>query len=79
MDEFYIEGCENCTAHSGAYNAYLEARELTDDWAEVKAYVNSTVRSLVPRTERSADASAGTSMVDHGAWVRGDGRPGRFA
>lgn len=45
-------GCDNCTAHTGAVEAYLEAKEATNDWAIVKQYVESTVsmhhQSIVP-------------------------------
>jgi hypothetical protein len=34
--------CTNCTAHAAATQAYLEAKEATDDWAVVKTYVNQT-------------------------------------
>ncbi|KAM0754082.1 alpha/beta-hydrolase [Meredithblackwellia eburnea MCA 4105] len=37
-------GCANatCKAHAGALQAYLEAKEATNDWEVVKAAVNST-------------------------------------
>ncbi|BGP51655.1 hypothetical protein JCM10450v2_007605 [Rhodotorula kratochvilovae] len=34
--------CANCTAHAAATQAYLEAREATNDWELVKYYVNTT-------------------------------------
>ncbi|BGP20066.1 hypothetical protein JCM10213_003550 [Rhodosporidiobolus nylandii] len=34
--------CANCTAHAGATQAYLEAKEITNDWELVKYYVNTT-------------------------------------
>ncbi|GAA5904620.1 hypothetical protein JCM6882_004923 [Rhodosporidiobolus microsporus] len=36
------ENCANCTAHAAATQAYLEAREATNDWELVKYYVNTT-------------------------------------
>ncbi|GAA5992178.1 hypothetical protein JCM11641_007788 [Rhodosporidiobolus odoratus] len=36
------EGCANCTAHAAATQAYLEAKEATNDWELVKYYVNTT-------------------------------------
>ncbi|GAA6037590.1 hypothetical protein JCM8097_006129 [Rhodosporidiobolus ruineniae] len=36
------ENCANCTAHAGAVQAYLEAKEATNDWELVKYYVNIT-------------------------------------
>jgi len=35
-------GCDNCTAHAGAYAAYLEAKDATNDWQVVKQAVNDT-------------------------------------
>ncbi|GAA5880062.1 hypothetical protein JCM8547_001488 [Rhodosporidiobolus lusitaniae] len=36
------ENCANCTAHAAATQAYLEAKEITNDWELVKYYVNTT-------------------------------------
>ncbi|GAA6021384.1 hypothetical protein JCM10207_002030 [Rhodosporidiobolus poonsookiae] len=36
------ENCANCTAHAAATQAYLEAKEATNDWELVKYYVNTT-------------------------------------
>ncbi|GAA5903442.1 hypothetical protein JCM8208_001921 [Rhodotorula glutinis] len=40
---FYIgDSCQNCTAHAAATQAYIEAKEVTNDWELVKYYVNTT-------------------------------------
>ena len=40
-DLFYLD-CDNCTAHAGAVDAYIEARTATNNWATVAAAVNAT-------------------------------------
>lgn len=40
-DIFYLD-CDNCQAHAGAVQAYLEAKEATGDWQVVKDVVNQT-------------------------------------
>lgn len=40
---FYLgDNCLNCTAHAAATQAYIEAKEITNDWELVKYYVNTT-------------------------------------
>ena len=40
-DIFYLN-CPNCTAHAGAVQAYLEAKEATNDWAMMQTAVNAS-------------------------------------
>jgi hypothetical protein len=39
IDSTFSLSCPNCKAHAGAVQAYLEAKEATNDWAAIKSAV----------------------------------------
>lgn len=43
-----LGNCTDCTAHSGALNAYLEARQMTNNWDTEIAAATATGHQVWP-------------------------------
>lgn len=68
--------CTDCKAHAGALQAYLEAKEVTNDWAVAKQAVEATVSCCGARPEKQTliRSLTGSPMVHHWSRIRRHGR-----